>query len=161
MRKVLAKVVAAAGCAIVFGAWASEPTIYKSVQPDGSVVYGDAPIKGAVRNEKIKVQTDTIGTEADVAAARRTLEANRKQMLQDFATRDARRHKLDMDIADARRRLEDSEAAREVGKVVKAGDRQGNRLTQKYWDRQRSLGVAVRQARTNLDRLIAERNNLR
>jgi len=161
MRKALVTVVAAASCAVVLESRAAEQTVYKSVQPDGSVVYGDAPVKGAVRNEKIKIQVDTLGTEADVAAAKRALDSSRRKMLHDFATRDARRRKLDTDIADARRRLETVEANRDAGRIVQAGDRQGNRLTPKYWDRQRNLGVAVRQARTTLDRLIAERDKLR
>ena len=146
---------------MVFGSWAAQQTFYKSVQPDGRVVYGDAPTKGAVRTDKITVPVDTIGSEADAAAARRALQMDRQKLLNDLAARTARRERLEIEIADASRRLKLAEAAFESGKSVGAGDRQGRQLTPQYWDRQRNLGIAVRQAQTVLDRLVAERDNLR
>lgn len=161
MRKAFATGIAVAGCAMVFGSWAAEQTFYKSVQPDGRVIYGDAPAKGAARTEKITVPVDTIGSEADVAAAKRALQMNREKLLKDLAARNARRDQLEIEIADADRRLKLAEAARESGRSVGAGDRQGRQLTPQYWDRQRKLGIAVRQAQTTLDRLMAERESLR
>jgi Domain of unknown function (DUF4124) len=146
---------------MVFGSWAAQQTFYKSVQPDGRVVYGDAPAKGAVRTDKITVPVDNIGSEADAAAAKRTLQMNRQELLKNIAARNARRDRLEIEISDAYRRVKLAEAALESGRSVGVGDRQGKQLTPQYWDRQRKLGIAVRQAQTALDRLMAERDSLR
>jgi len=145
----------------VFGSWAAEQTFYKSVQPDGSVVYGDAPTKGAVRTDKIKVPVDNLGSDADAAAAKRALEINREKLLQEVTARDALRRKLDNQIAEAARRVKEAEAARESGRNIGVGDREGRHLSPQYWDRQNKLALALRQARTALDRLKAERDSLR
>lgn len=161
MRRFFSVAVAIAGCTIALRSFAAEQTFYKSVLSNGRVVYGDAPATGAKRTEKITVRTDTPASEFDAAAAQRALEMSRQHLLRDAAARTARLTQLETEIATAYNELKDSGEAREVGREIQEGDRQGRRLLTPYWERQRSLEAAVRQARQRLDKLLAERAALR
>lgn len=161
MHRFVSMAVAVAGCTIALGSVAAEQTFYKSVLSNGRVVYGDAPVAGAKRTEKIKVRTDTSASEIDAAAGQRALEMSRQQLLRDAAARTARLAQLETEIAAAYSELKDSEEAREAGRAIQEGDRQGRRLLAPYWERQRSLEVAARQARQRLDKLLTERAALR
>jgi hypothetical protein len=140
---------------------AGEQTFYKSVLPNGRIVYGDEPAAGAKRTEKITVQTDMPGSPVDAEAAQRALEMNRQQLLRDAAARSARLTQLEAEIAAAYDELKAAEEARDSGRAVQEGDRQGRRMLGTYGERQRRLEAAARQARQKLDRLLAERSALR
>jgi hypothetical protein len=154
------RAIAVAGCAVAFGAGADEQTFYKSVLPNGRIVYGDAPAAAAKRTEKITVRTDTPTPEA-AAEAKHALEINRRQLLRDGAARNARLTQLETDIAATYNELKTAETGRETGRGIQEGDRQGRRLLPQYSERQRTLEGAVRQARLRLDKLLAERAALR
>lgn len=151
---------ATAGCVVAFGAGAAEQSFYKSVLPDGRIVYGNAPAAGATRAEKITVQTDAPAAGA-AEDARRALEMNRQQLLRDSTARAARLTQLDGEIAATYNELKAAEAARDAGRELQEGDRQGRRLLAQFWERQRDLERAVRQSRQKLDQLLAERTALR
>lgn len=120
---------------------------YKSTMPDGSTKYGDAPEPGAVKVEKMKLDTSDKGVRPPVAreaAALKQMEAERKG-------REApdRRQQLQ----EALRRAEADLAA---GKEPLPGERigtagGGSRLTEAYFARQKQLEAAVEQARRSLE----------
>ena len=161
MRRILLQAVAAAGCAIAFAGGAAEQSFYKSVLPNGRIVYGDAPAVNAKRAEKITVRTDTSTSDIDAEAAQRALHSSRQQLLRDAAARTARLAQLETGIVSAYNDLKDTQEARESGRVVQEGDRQGRRFSASYWERQRSLEAEVLKARQRLDKLLAERAALR
>lgn len=161
MGRVLLQAVAVAGCAIAFASGAEEQSFYKSVLPNGRVVYGDAPAAGAKRADKITVRTDTSTSDIDAAAAQRALHLSRQQLLRDAAARTARLAQLETGIASAYNELKAAQEARESGRVVQEGDRQGRRFNASYWERQRTLEAGVLEARRRLDKLLAERTALR
>jgi hypothetical protein len=161
MRHWVGRVLIAAACTIALASFAAEQTFYKSVLPNGRVVYGDAPAAGAKRTEKITARTDTSATEIDAAAAKRALEMSRRQLLRDADARAARLAQLETEIAAAYNEVKDAEDAREAGRAIQEGERQGRRILAQYAERQRSLDAAARQARQTLDKLLAERTALR
>lgn len=160
MRRFVRNALALAGCIVALAAGAEERTFYKSVLPNGRVVYGDAPAAEAKRSDKITVRTDTLSSRDDAEAAKRALQMSRAQLLKDAAARAARLAQLDVEIAAAYDGLKAAETQREAGREFQEGDRQGRRIRPRYVERQHKLETALRQARRRLDQLIAERAGL-
>jgi hypothetical protein len=144
-RKLLALLMAF--CAANAGA----QTVYKSIMPDGSVIYGEKPAAGAKKVDTIetptaKTGTTTITPEEQARAAESKLRpavpaapAGRAQEAQD-----------------ARLALKNAEAAREAGKEPLPGERTslaggGSRLSDAYFARQKSLEDAVAAARKRVE----------
>ena len=133
---------------------ATAQTLYKSVTPDGRVVYSDKPPPDAVKTEKKQLDTSKRGvvppTERDKAALRQ-LESGRK-------TRESDQDRVrKLEIA-----LHDAEVAQAMGKEPQPNERLGTagggqRLTDEYWARQKRLEAAVEQARRNLDKVRSGR----
>lgn len=129
---------------------ATAQTLYKSITPDGRVVYSDKPPPDAVKTEKRQLDTSKRGvvppTERDKATLRQ-LESSRK-------TRESGQDRVRrLEIA-----LHDAEVAQAMGKEPQPNDRLGTvgggqRLTDEYWARQKRLETAVEQARRNLDKV--------
>ena len=129
---------------------ATAQTLYKSVTPDGRVVYSDKPPSDAVKTEKKQLDTSKRGvvppTERDKATLRQ-LESSRK-------TRESGQDRVRrLEIA-----LHDAEVAQAMGKEPQPNERLGTagggqRLTDDYWARQKRLETAVEQARRNLDKV--------
>lgn len=142
-----------------FAVRADERILYKSVLPDGRVVYADAPAPNAKRTEKIAVERHPPNPE-DAAAAQRALTMTREQLLRDSATRAARLKQIDNQVDETYSELKRAQAAVEQGKEIQEGDRQGRRLLPAYFQRRQALAGAVQQARQRLDRLLAERRAL-
>lgn len=126
----------------------AQTTLHKSTMPDGTVVYGDKPASGAVKVESSKPDTSKQGilppTAGDKAALQK-LEADRKR----------REFVADRERA-AEKALAAAEAARAAGKEPLENERIGtaggaSRLTDAYWQRQKSLDAAVDKARRDLD----------
>jgi hypothetical protein len=144
----LALIVAgAAACALLQPAAAQ--TLYKSIMPDGRVVYGDKPAPGAAKVEQSQADTSKSGLGGSVTPREREavqeLERTRKQ-------RESSRDKVQA----AQQALKEAEAAREAGKEPYAGERIGtaggsSRLTDAYFERQRRLEAAVEKARRDLE----------
>jgi hypothetical protein len=127
-------------------AWAQ--TIYRSIMPDGRVIFGDKPVAGAQHVETI----DTSSPPANVVpSGSRNEEAAQQRELrrQQQAARQA-------EVREAEQVLRAAEAAQAAGKEPLPGERLGNagggsRLTDAYWERQKSLKAAVTEARKRLD----------
>lgn len=147
------------GVAVALTATAGERVLYKSVLPDGRVVYGDAPASAATRSDRIAVEVHPASTQ-DSDAALRSLALTRQQLLRDSAARTARLRQLDNQIIDTYSQLKAAEVQREQGREVQDGDRQGRRISAGYSERQRRLERAVSQLRQRLDVSLGERSAL-
>jgi hypothetical protein len=137
-------------CAATSGAWAQ--TVFKSTMPDGRVVYGEKPAPGAKRVDKIEPPPAKTGMTAI------TPEEKTRAQQQPQGAAASQAQALD----DARKQLEQAEAARESGKEPLPGERLGlkgggSRLTEAYDERQKALELAVAAARKRLDQLQSGR----
>lgn len=138
-------------CAVLAPA-ALAQTLYKSTMPDGKVIYGDKPVPGAVKSELQRPDTSKTGVAPPISREADTAKTLEKDRLK----REASQGKMQA----AEKALRDAEAAQAAGKEPTAGDRQGTvsgnqRLTDAYWERQKSLEQAVEQARKNLEQARA------
>ena len=129
----------------------SAQTIYKSTMPDGKIVYGEKPAPGASRVDTVEPPPPKTGMTAITPQEK----AKAEQMSKERAAAAGARQ---TDIEDARRQLQQAEAAREAGKEPLPGERLGtaaggSRLTEAYFARQKSLELAVQSAKKRLDDL--------
>jgi hypothetical protein len=126
--------------------------VYKSVTPDGRVTYGDKPVPGA-KVSLVDIDKGPIGiapvTPEDREALGRRLEQTRT--LAEERTRG---------VDEARRALEQAEAALKAGEKPLPGERTGiverprSRLNDLYWARQQDLQDAVAAARKRLEEAL-------
>ena len=129
---------------------ASAQTMYKSTMPDGKVIYGEKPAPGAQRVEMIASPPPKSGITIVTPADKTQVD---KRIQQRSTIENAKQHELD----EARRQLQQAEAALEAGKEPLPGERIGtaggaSRLTDAYWERQKKLEQAVDSARARLDK---------
>lgn len=130
--------------------------MYRSVLPNGRVVYGDAPAPTARRSEAITVERHPPNAQ-DAEAAGRALALSRQQLMRDADARAARIRQLDNQVGDTYDELQRAQVLREQGREVQEGDRQGRRWSARYAQRQQSLDAAVQQVQRRLDKLVGER----
>lgn len=137
-------------------------TVYKSVMPDGSIVYANGPVKGAAKVEPITVQpavvTDTPPTPPRPEEAR--------QVRENLRADDAAWTKASQDIRSAEEALSAAKLAQQAGVEPLPGEMVGNagggvRPSEAYLARQRQLADEVRKAQARLDAAISARNELR
>ncbi|MFO1204280.1 MAG: DUF4124 domain-containing protein [Burkholderiales bacterium] len=137
-------------------------TVYKSVMPDGSIVYGNGPVKGATKVEPITVQpviaTDSPPAPPSPEAARRVRE--------DLRADDAAWTKVSHELRSAEEALSAAKLAQQAGVEPLPGEMVGNagggvRPSEAYLARQQQLADDVRQAQARLDAALAARNALR
>jgi hypothetical protein len=141
---------AAAAAVLVWAASSWAQIIYKSTMPDGRVIYGAEPARGAKRVETIKSKTETTGV--------RPVGPKDEKALQQRETQREQQATRQNEGQQAERALRDAEAAQAAGKEPLPGERQGtaggaSRLTDEYWERQRALADAVAEARKRLDEM--------
>lgn len=142
MPKFILRAAAAAVLMWVASSWAQ--IIYKSTMPDGSVIYSAQPAPGAKRVETIKPKTETTGV--------RPVGPKDEKALQQRETQREQQATRQTDMQQAEQALRDAEAAQAAGKEPLPGERQGtaggaSRLTDEYWERQKTLETAVVEAR--------------
>jgi hypothetical protein len=129
---------------------ATAQTLYKSITPDGRVLYSDTPPADAVKTEKKQLDTSKQGVTAPSEREKGTLQ----QLESDRKTRESAQNRVrQFEIA-----LHDAEVALAMGKEPQPSERLGTagggqRLTDEYWVRQKRLEAAVEQARRNLDKV--------
>ena len=134
----------AALCFALWTASAGAQTVYKSIMPDGSVVYGEKPAPGASKVDKIETPSGNTGMTTLTPEERaRAAEAKQRPTAAPGRTPDAE---------EARLALKNAEAALAAGKEPLPGERLGvvgggSRLTEAYFARQKSLEDAVAAAR--------------
>ncbi len=143
-------------------AHANAQTVYKSIMPDGSIVYGNGPVKGAAKVESIAVEPPPIVTDAPATvspeAARRVREDRRSE--------DAAWSKAGDDLRSAEDALSAAKLAQQNGVAPLPGEMVGNvngfvRPSDAYFARQRELADKVKEAQARVDAAIAARNALR
>ena len=146
-KRLVSVVTAAFFCALLLQPAAAQ-TLYKSTMPDGRVLYGDKPAPGAANVEEIQPDTGKGGLGGTTAREQEMLNDMERARLQREAGQDK--------VQEAARALKDAEAAREAGKEPLENERIGtsggaSRLTDSYFERQRTLEEAVERARRELD----------
>lgn len=127
---------------------AAAQTLYKSIMPDGSVVYGDKPAPGAVKVEETRPDIKKGGIGG--------VTAREKEALKELETTRLQREAGQDKVRAAEQALRDAEAARDAGKEPLASERLGteggkSRITDVYYERQKKLDEAVEKARRDLD----------
>jgi hypothetical protein len=134
--------------------WAQ--TIFKSIMPDGRVIYGEKPVPGAKKVEQFVPQTGNTGV--------KTISPEEQQrQTQESAARVKRGEDRRAQIQEAQKALKDAEAAQLAGKEPLPGERTGtaggaSRLEESYFARQQALEAAVVAARKRLDELAAAKD---
>ncbi len=146
----------AAAFAACAPALAGEKVLHRSVLPDGSVIYGDAPAPGAQADIELRVEPHP----ADALRARRAqadLQQQQVATLRAYERRQARVAELDRMIADANTRFTTTRLEREQAMIEREGDRQGRRLTAQYVQRQADAAATEAAAARRLRGLEQER----
>ena len=138
--------------AVLLAQPAPAQTLYKSITPDGRVVYSDKPPADAVKTEKRQMDTSKQGV---VPPSDRDKAALKKMQSERKAGASSQDRLRRAEIA-----LHDAEVAQSMGKEPQAGERLGTvsgnqRLTDAYWERQKKLEDAVTTARSNLEKVRA------
>lgn len=142
--------------ALALSAASSAQTIFKSIMPDGRVIYGEKPVPGAKKVEQFVPQTGNTGV--------KTISPEEQQrQSQDSSARVKRDEDRRAQIQEAQKALKDAEAAQAAGKEPLPGERIGtaggaSRLEESYFARQQALEAAVVAARKRLDELAAAKD---
>ncbi|MDO8437760.1 MAG: DUF4124 domain-containing protein [Nitrosomonadaceae bacterium] len=154
-------------CLILSGALVAAPdasaraTIYKSVMPDGRVIYGEQPQTGARTVEKSVVNVNDTGVQP---ISREVVEeanqrASRRSQALDEASKEVQAAEVDLRAA---------ESEREAGSEPLPGERLGivgpgigTRLTEEYFQRQQMLEERVENARKRLEKAQQGYANIR
>jgi hypothetical protein len=123
---------------------AAAQVLYKSVLPDGRVVYGDKPDPSATKVEETKPDISKRGIGGSTPRETEALKAMEESR--------TRRETADEKGRSAQDALRAAEQARAAGKEPLAGERTGtagggSRLNDAYYDRQRKLDEDVEKAR--------------
>src|SRR6266581_3132221 len=153
---------------------AASQVLYKSILPDGRIVYGDKPAPGAAKVIESRPDTSKAGIGGTSPREAQLLEEFRKARIQ--------REEKEEKLRAAEKALREAEAAREAGGEVLPGERlgiarrgkgagtgtgtgtgtdtgtgtgtspeAGSRLTDTYWERQKKLEDDAEQARRELE----------
>jgi hypothetical protein len=134
---------------------------YKSIMPDGRVIYGDKPEPGARKVEQISVAAPRTSPGApagessgEEGSARD--EARRKQQDEASRARSAEREQRQQRVREAEQALKLAEDAKRAGEEPLPGERLGtagggSRLSDEYFQRQKQLEQRVEEARRELD----------
>jgi len=124
--------------------------LYKNTMKDGKVIYGDAPIAGAVKVEKTKPDTSkkgiTAATPKEMASAKK-LDTERTEAGPAYPPPNR--------VADLEEALRKMEAGRERYKEPLEGERigtasGGGRFTDSYWDRQKKYDQNIQTLRNEV-----------
>jgi hypothetical protein len=129
--------------------------VFRSVMPDGKVVYGDKPAPGAKESRRVDVSSPNIATPTQPGAV--SAPTPQQQALD---TADAQ-------VKAAQQELQAAKAALEAGSEPREGERigtatkGGSQLTDAYYQRIKSLEAAVAAAQKKLDDAYASRGPAR
>lgn len=146
--RLVLRVAAGAVCALLLLPAVAQ-TLYKSIMPDGRVVYGDKPVRGAAKVEESQADTSKSGLGGVVTPRER-------EALKEAEKARAQRGTVGDKVQAAEARLKAAEAARVAGEEPLPGERAGtaggsSRLNDSYFERQRRLEGAVESARRDLE----------
>lgn len=147
------------------GSTAGAQTIYKSIMPDGRIIYGNSPAKGAATVESIQPVLPPAGEAGTSAPAPETASAARPERTVD--TREAQWREVEAELRAAQAALDKAKANAEAGVAPLPGEMVGNadnrfvRPREEYLARQQQLADKVKEAQARLDAAFAARNALR
>ena len=124
--------------------------MFRSVMPDGSIVYGDKPAPGAKEAKPVTLPAPNIAAPAQKSAPA----ATPRQKAEDST---------DDQVRSAERELQKAKAALETGREPLPGERIGtaggaSRLTDAYFERMKSLENAITGAQKKLDDALGRRS---
>jgi hypothetical protein len=146
---------------VLAAAPAAAQTVYKSIMPDGSIVYGNGPVKGAAKVEPITVQPPVV-TDSPAAPSPEAAQRVREDLRSD----EAALAKATQEIRSAEEALSAAKLAQQSGVAPVPGEMVGNarggvRPSEAYFARQQQLADDVKKAQVRVDAAIAARNALR
>ncbi len=127
--------------------------VFRSVMPDGKIVYGDKPAPGAKESKQVSLPPPNISAPTPPGSPA----AAPRQQAADAA---------DAQVKAAQQELQAAKAALEAGGEPQEGERigiagGGTRLTDAYFQRIKSLEAAVAAAQKKLDDAYANRGSAR
>jgi len=136
-------------CLLLTACLATADQVFKSTMPDGSILYGNEPVKGAKKVEKMTPNTQVSGVRITTPHQKQDLD-QRQSVRQEESSR--REGELDQ----LKSALKQAEEAREAGREPHEGDFVGNarggmRLNEEYLERQKTLETNVKEARKRLE----------
>ena len=125
--------------------------MYKSVMPDGRVVYSEKPTPGAKSVDTIEAPPPQSGVSVVTPQEKQRADQLKRQSAQQAKSSSSA-------LDDARKQLKEAEAAREAAKESREGERIGTvkggaRLTDDYFARQKQADEAVEAAKRRLQEL--------
>ena len=139
--------------------------IYRSVMPDGRVIFGDKPAPGAKESKQVQLRPSNISTPGPTSApAQRGSQPQSRQSSVEAAS---------ADVAEARKNLDRARATLEAGRTpnpdemigtVSSGKGRpggGMRTTEAYDERIKALERDVEAAQRQYDEAINRRNDMR
>jgi len=129
--------------------------VFRSVMPDGRIVYGDQPAPGAKETKEVSLPQPNIATPPPAPAPP-------KQSAPATTPRQQAPDSDDDRVRSAERDLQTAKAALEAGREPQPGERAGSaggasRLTDAYFQRIQSLETAVASAQKKFDDAVARR----
>ncbi len=131
--------------------------VFRSVMPDGSIVYGDKPAPGAKETKEVSLPPPNISKPPPAPPKKSAPATAPGQPAADSA---------DDQVKSAERDLQKAKAALEAGREPQPGERIGtaggtSRLTDAYFERIKSLENAVAGAQKKLNDALAQRSGAR
>lgn len=143
-RLILALIVATAASG------AAAQKMYKSTMPDGSVVYSEKPTPNAKKVDEVTPPPPTSGLS--------TITPQEKARADSLSRQRAGEKAAPNELENARKQLQQAEAARKAGDEPREGERLGtakggSRLTDDYHARLKGLDAAVETARKRVQQL--------
>ena len=141
----------------IFASSAGAQTVYKSIMPDGKIIYGEKPAAGAKKVETMETPPAKTGMTV-ITPEEQSRAAEGKARPVAPAVPPGRTP----EAQDAYVALKNAEAALQAGREPLPGERQGTagggtRLTEAYFARQKSLEDAVAAARKRVDEIVSRR----
>jgi len=126
--------------------------VFRSVMPDGSIVYGDKPAPGAKESKEVSLPPPNIATPPPAPPKQSAPATTPRQQAPDS----------DDQVRSAERELQTAKAALEAGRAPQPGERIGtaggaSRLTDVYFQRIKTLENAVAGAQKKFDDALAQR----
>jgi chromosome segregation ATPase len=152
------------GMTLLIAQPAAAQKIYKQRLPDGSVVYADHRIKGATLLYQVTLPDEQEAPTARTDASAKSAEA--AALDKRLRERASALDRVQREVVDAERALEEAKHQLEVGKELLPGELQssatgGTRVLPEYHERIKKLEDNVARAQVRLDRVYSERNQLR
>ena len=136
--------------ALVALAATAHAQVFRSIMPDGKIVYGSKPEPGAKESKQVDLPPPNIAAPPPVAAPAKKPSGNAESP----ENKDGKTPAPDVNAA--RQKLETAQKALEAGREPREGERtgtatKGSQLNEEYYKRQKTLEDAVAKAQAEYD----------